>query len=76
LFSLLLSILEICNKEEKAALARGGSYHKDERGDRVIRVRSSTYENLVKLGESILDDFDDIISRMIDKEFKERKKAK
>jgi len=55
-------------------LARRGTEHKDQKRDKVIRVRSATYENLVKLGETILDDFDDIISRMIDKEFKERKR--
>ena len=60
-------------KQATEVLARRGTHHKDEKRDRVIRVRSATYDNLVRLGESILDDFDDIISRMIDKEFKERK---
>jgi hypothetical protein len=40
----------------------------------LIRVRTRTYEELVKLGETILDDFDDIISRLI-KEHKERQKT-
>lgn len=61
---------------QTSQLARRGTEHKEEKRDRVIRVRSKTYENLVKLGESILDDFDDIISRMIDKELRERKKGK
>jgi hypothetical protein len=61
-------------EQETEILARRGTEHKDEKRDRVIRVRSSTYENLVKLGHTILDDFDDIISRMIDKELNKEKR--
>jgi hypothetical protein len=62
------------NKQASEILARRGTEHKDEKRDRVIRVRSKTYENLVKLGQTILDDFDDIISRMIDKELNKEKR--
>ena len=54
-------------------MARRGTEHKEEKRDRLIRVRSRTYDDLVSLGESMLDDFDDIISRLI-KEHKEHKR--
>lgn len=60
------------DRQTNEILARRGTEHKDEKRDRVIRVRSKTYEDLVKLGQSILDDFDDIVSRLI-KEHKEHK---
>jgi hypothetical protein len=59
-------------KQLQASLARRGTEHKKEKRDKLIRVRSRTYEDLVGLGQSILDDFDDIISRLI-KEHKERR---
>jgi hypothetical protein len=52
-------------------LARRGTENKAEKRDRVIRVRSRTFDDLVDLGESMLDDFDDIISRLI-REHRER----
>jgi hypothetical protein len=58
-------------QELQAPLARRGTEHKKEKRDKLIRVRSRTYDELVGLGETILDDFDDIISRLI-KEHKER----
>ena len=56
---------------QAAQMARRGTAHKDEKRDRLIRVRSRTYDDLVELGQSMLDDFDDIISRLI-KEHKDR----
>lgn len=58
-------------KQLQAPLARRGTEHKKEKRDKLIRVRSKTYDDLVDLGQSMLDDFDDIISRLI-KEHKER----
>ena len=49
----------------QAQMARRGTEHKEEKRDRLIRVRSRTYDDLVGLGETILDDFDDIVSRLI-----------
>jgi hypothetical protein len=56
---------------QAAQMARRGTAHKDEKRDRLIRVRSRTYDDLVELGQTMLDDFDDIISRLI-KEHKDR----
>lgn len=53
-------------------MARRGTEHKEEKRDKLIRVRTTTYNDLVALGRSMLDDFDDIISRLID-EHKGRK---
>ena len=50
---------------EKAILSRGGSLHKDEKRDRVIRVRQWTYDRLGELGSS-KNDFDDVIFTLID----------
>jgi hypothetical protein len=72
------SFINKSNQELKAPeeqLARRGTEHKGEKRDKLIRVRTRTYEELVRLGESILDDFDDIISRLI-KEHKERRANK
>jgi hypothetical protein len=60
------------NQQLQAQMARRGTEHKEEKRDKLIRVRSRTYDDLVALGETILDDFDDIISRLI-KEHKERR---
>jgi hypothetical protein len=49
---------------EKSILARGGSFHKDERRDRVIRVRQWTYDKLGEFGSS-RNDFDDVIFTLI-----------
>jgi hypothetical protein len=54
-------------------MARRGTEHKEEKRDKLIRVRTRTYDDLVGLGQSMLDDFDDIISRLI-KKHKEWKK--
>ncbi len=45
-------------------LSRGGSLHKDERRDRVIRVRQWTYDKLGELG-SAKNDYDDVIFTLI-----------
>jgi hypothetical protein len=50
---------------EKAILSRGGSFHKDEKRDRVIRVRQWTYDRLGELGSS-KNDFDDVIFTLIE----------
>ena len=49
---------------EKAILSRGGSLHKDEKRDRVIRVRQWTYDKLGEFG-SAKNDFDDVIFTLI-----------
>lgn len=46
-------------------LARGGSSHKDQKRDRVIRVREWTYNRLGELGSS-RNDYDDVISMLIE----------
>ncbi len=46
-------------------LSHGGSLHKDEKRDRVIRVRQWTYEKLGELGSS-KNDFDDVIFTLIE----------
>lgn len=45
-------------------LARGGSFHKDQKRDRV-RVREWTYNRLGELGSS-RNDYDDVISMLIE----------
>ena len=61
---------------EKAILSRGGSLHKDEKRDRVIRVRQWTYERLGEFGSS-KNDFDDVIFTLIEfwEKHHKRKKA-
>jgi hypothetical protein len=49
---------------------RGAEHHKGEPRDKVIRVRTSTYEKLAELG-NILEDYDDIITRLLE-EHKEK----
>ena len=46
-------------------LARGGSFHKDQKRDRVLRVREWTYNRLGELGSS-RNDYDDVISMLIE----------
>jgi hypothetical protein len=50
---------------EKNILSRGGNLHKDEKRDRVIRVRQWTYDKLGGLGSS-KNDFDDVIFTLIE----------
>jgi hypothetical protein len=50
---------------EKIILSRGGNLHKDEKRDKVIRVRQWTYEKLGELGSS-KNDFDDVIFTLIE----------
>jgi hypothetical protein len=45
-------------------LSRGGSYHKDQKRNRVIRVREWTYEKLGSMGTSE-NDKDDVIFMLI-----------
>ncbi len=49
---------------EKSIVARGGSFHKDQKRSRVIRVRPWTYEKLGEFGSS-RNDFDDVIFTLI-----------
>lgn len=49
----------------KEELARGSSLHKDEKRERVIRVRQWTYDKLGEFGSS-RDDFDDVIFTLIE----------
>jgi hypothetical protein len=46
-------------------LSQGGGLHKDEKRDRVIRVRQWTYDKLGELGSS-KNDFDDVIFSLIE----------
>lgn len=50
---------------QKTNLSRGGSLHKDEKRDRVIRVRQWTYDRLGQLGSS-KNDFDDVIFTLME----------
>jgi hypothetical protein len=56
-----------------------GAEHKMEPRDKIIRVRTSTYDKLAELG-NILEDYDDIISRLLEEhdeqEEKEQKRNK
>jgi hypothetical protein len=45
-------------------LARGGSFHKDQKRDRVMRVRNWTFERLGELG-SAKNDHDDVIFMLL-----------
>ena len=46
--------------------ARGGTEHKEEIREKTIRVRRKTYERLKSRGD-MGDDFDDVISRALDR---------
>ena len=50
---------------EKLILSRGGSFHKDQKRSRVIRVRPWTYDKLGEFGSS-KNDFDDVIFTLIE----------
>jgi hypothetical protein len=56
--------------EKEQELARGGIDNKDEKREKVIRVRQWTYDELRKIGVMGMD-FDDVITKLI-KEHKER----
>ena len=47
---------------------------KKEKRDKVVRIRTWTYEELAKLG-TLTDDFDDVISRLL-KHYKEHPEKK
>ncbi len=56
---------------------RGAEHKKMEPRDKVIRVRTSTYNKLAELG-NILEDYDDIITRLLEEhdEQEERRSEK
>ena len=49
--------------------------HKDEPRDKIIRVRTSTYNELAELG-NILEDYDDIITRLLEEHDDEQEEKK
>ena len=53
------------NQIQTSILSRGGSLHKDERRDRVIRIRQWTHDKLGEFGSS-KNDFDDVIFTLIE----------
>lgn len=52
-----------------------GAEHKMEPRDKVIRVRTSTYNKLAELG-NILEDYDDVITRLLEEHYEQEEKER
>jgi hypothetical protein len=56
--------LEALQSEKEDKMARGGTDNKDEKRERVIRIRQWSYNELRAIGSMGMD-FDDVVTKLI-----------